>query len=233
MNFTSVFEELNSLYEDKVEETPVEEVADEVVEDDIVAEEPAAEEPAADEEPKQVILECAKCGALVIMDEADVAIDEETDLANVDEACQYCEEAEGYKIIGAVVPYATEEPVEEQLSNEDAKDADDANDTTEDDEDADLDEGIFDFGKKKREAEQKRKEDEAAAREAEQEKSKRKWPTAADYDAYEKEQQEQRRIDAEMAKYKAMGKDWNKRNDSSSPSNTPYAGVNYSGGDYF
>lgn len=114
MNFTSVFEELNSLYEDKVDETPVEEVAD-----DVIADEPA------DEEPKQVVLECSKCGALVIKDEADVTVDAETDLANVDEACQYCEETEGYKIVGAVVPYAVEsaeepadpaeEPVEEQL----------------------------------------------------------------------------------------------------------------------
>ena len=119
MNFTSVFEELNSLYEDKVDDTPVEEVADDVVID----------EPAADDEPKQVVLECSKCGALVIKDEADVAVDAETDLVNVDEACQYCEETEGYKIVGAVVPYAVEgaeddaedgaeepaEPVDEQL----------------------------------------------------------------------------------------------------------------------
>lgn len=114
MNFTSVFEELNSLYEDKVDETPVEEVAD-----DVIADEPA------DEEPKQVVLECSKCGALVIKDEIDVAVDAETDLANADEACQYCEETEGYKIVGAVVPYAVEnaeepaepaeEPVEAQL----------------------------------------------------------------------------------------------------------------------
>lgn len=97
----------------------------------------------------------------------------------------------------------------------------------------DIEEGLLDFGKKKREAERKRQEEEEAARKAEQEKSKSKWPTAADYDAYEREQREQRRIDAEMAQYKAMGQGWNKRDDSSSPSNTPYVGVNYSGGDYF
>lgn len=98
----------------------------------------------------------------------------------------------------------------------------------------DVEEGLFDFGKKKREAERKRQEEEEAARKAEQEKSKKtKWPTAADYDAYEREQREKRRIDAQMAQYKAMGQGWNKRDDSSSPSNTPYVGVNYSGGDYF
>lgn len=115
MNFTSVFEELNSLYEDKFDDTPTEEVAD-----DVVIDEPAAAA-AADDEPKQVVLECSKCGALVIKDEADIAVDAKTDLVNVDEACQYCEETEGYKIVGAVVPYAVEgagepaEPVDEQL----------------------------------------------------------------------------------------------------------------------
>lgn len=99
-------EELTEVAEDDVAE-------DEVVE---VEAEATVEEPVADE-PKQVICECDKCGALVIKDEADIVIDEESDLVNVEDACQYCEETKGYKIIGAVAPYeaiVVEEPVEDE-----------------------------------------------------------------------------------------------------------------------
>lgn len=95
----------------------------EVVEDEAPVEEIAAEEPVENEEPKQVIVECSKCGALVIKDEADVIVDEESDLVNVEEECQYCEEADGYKIIGTVAPYVNEEqeadePVEDEIAED-------------------------------------------------------------------------------------------------------------------
>jgi hypothetical protein len=82
-----------------------------------------------DDEPKQTIIECAKCGALVIVDE--VEVDEESDLVNVKDECKFCEEKEGYKIIGSVLPYEApeadevvdeeipEEPVEDELAEED------------------------------------------------------------------------------------------------------------------
>ena len=91
----------------------------EIVDDEM----PAEEVPAEELEARQLILECAKCGALVIKDEADVVFDEESDLVNVEDECEYCEEKEGYKIIGVVAPYeaieveaADEEPVEESLA---------------------------------------------------------------------------------------------------------------------
>jgi hypothetical protein len=65
----------------------------------------AEDESAIEDVPGQLILECENCGGLVIKAEADVAIDEETGLADMDEACQYCEEAKGYKILGKVAPY--------------------------------------------------------------------------------------------------------------------------------
>jgi hypothetical protein len=65
----------------------------------------AEDESVIEDVPGQLILECENCGGLVIKTEADVAIDEETGLADVDEACQYCEEAKGYKILGTVAPY--------------------------------------------------------------------------------------------------------------------------------
>ena len=62
---------------------------------------------------KQIVLECVKCGALVIKDESEVTIDEESDLANVGEECAYCEESEGFKAIGTFEPYVVETAVEE------------------------------------------------------------------------------------------------------------------------
>jgi hypothetical protein len=132
MNFISTFDELNKLYEEvdvkkvrkvkKVKEADKEELTeaaeDEVVE--VVEDEVPAEEPAIEEEPRQVICECDKCGALVIKDEADIVVDEESDLVNVEDECQFCEEAKGFKIIGVVAPYEAgeaEEPVEESLNN--------------------------------------------------------------------------------------------------------------------
>lgn len=147
MNFISTFDELNKLYEEmpaakeedeKLEDTIEEactkeeltEAAEdeeiEIVDDEVADEEVPAEEPAVDEEPKQVILECDKCGALVIIDEADIKVDEESDLVNVKDKCKFCEEKEGYKIVGSVLPYETvvdpvevEEPVEDEVFEDD------------------------------------------------------------------------------------------------------------------
>ena len=353
-NFISVFDELSQLYEaadsnvaskttdqqcsadECLKEPDVENLHEEAEEAEVEAvevEETSGEVEAAEEETevKTLILECAECGCLVRKEETEVNIDEETDLANVDEACAQCEKTAGYKVVGELVPYDAAEPVEESVdideddelsdpvfsnalmestltegkiidavkkvatrvgadaativrcfaelgdiitkrdtkfyefaeyienkavlkalmngnesvlnscTKEDIEDIEaDIEEYEQDKKDRklasadDIEEGLFDFGKKKREAERKRQEEEEAARKAELEKSKKpKWPTAADYEKYEQEQREQRRIDAKMAQYRAMGQDWNKRADSSSPSNTPYVGVNYSGGDYF
>ena len=145
-NFISTFEELNKLYEeaakdnkkdkdldDVVEAADVaealteaaEEVEIEIVEDNMsdgdasVDETPVEEPVEAETEPKQVIIECSKCGALVIVDEADIEVDEENELVNTDTACKFCEEKEGYTIVGTLLPYEVaevnteEEPVED------------------------------------------------------------------------------------------------------------------------
>jgi hypothetical protein len=130
-NFTSVFEELSKLYEEEVcEEAVAEEKAKdacteeltEAAEEEVPAEEVPAEEPVVEDEPRQVICECDKCGALIIKDEADIVVDEETDLVNVEEECQFCEEAKGYKIVGVVAPY---EAVEEEAADADEVPVDD------------------------------------------------------------------------------------------------------------
>jgi len=134
-NFNSVFEELSKLYEEEVrEEAAAEEKVDEackeelteaaddvVVEDDAPVDEVPAEEPAVEEEPRQIICECDKCGALIIKDEADIVVDEETDLVNVEDECAFCEEANGYKIVGVVAPYEAveaETPIEEPVADD-------------------------------------------------------------------------------------------------------------------
>jgi len=116
MNFFETLDELNKLYEATNEEALADEVAaeEEIPVEDVVDDEVVKEEPEVDE-PKKVILECSKCGALVIKDESDVKADEESDLVNVDEACAFCEETAGYAIVGAMVPYKAAEEIEEGL----------------------------------------------------------------------------------------------------------------------
>lgn len=104
--------------EEPVTEALVEDTEDDeeiVIEDDAEDEEVVVDgEPITDDETTteeesskevQIVLECSKCGALTIKPEADIKAEEDTDLVNVDETCQYCEEAEGYKSIGTFVPY--------------------------------------------------------------------------------------------------------------------------------
>lgn len=116
MNFISTFDELNKLYEanaEKVEESCTKEaLTEETAEEEeieIINDEVPVDEVESDE-PKQTVLECSKCGALVIVDE--VVVDEESDLVNVEDVCKFCEEKEGYKIIGSVVPYSETNEVE-------------------------------------------------------------------------------------------------------------------------
>lgn len=153
MNFQTILEELDRLYEEdnakaveEVEETTEEAVEEEAVKEELkeevmaeaaeddeeieivddeeveeVEEAPVEEEPA---EEVRLVLECANCGAIMIKAEADVNVDEETGLANADEACQYCEAADGHKIIGAVAPYGgadVEEPAEEVAEEPEAE----------------------------------------------------------------------------------------------------------------
>jgi hypothetical protein len=115
MNFQTILEELDKLYEE--EQLPVEKPEEEVLseggdeevltDDEPIVDDEAVEVPVdeTEEAPKQLVLECSKCGALSLKNEEEVVVDEATDLANVEEKCQFCEEAEGYKILGAMVSY--------------------------------------------------------------------------------------------------------------------------------
>lgn len=138
MNFQIILEELNRLYEGENTKVAEEESVEEVLEEAFV-EEPETEaisEAAEDEEvliddesiiddeveevveetETQVVLECANCGALTLRVSADIVATEDNDLVNVEEACQYCEESKGYKILGNLVPVEeAEAPLDEGL----------------------------------------------------------------------------------------------------------------------
>ena len=54
----------------------------------------------------KVILDCTVCQSKIYKDPSEVIISEEDEtLANVGEACPYCQDSSGYKIIGEVAPY--------------------------------------------------------------------------------------------------------------------------------
>ena len=120
-DFLSIMEELDGLYESDIE-NDVEETALEAEEPAIPAAEMpddvAVEVPAEDEAPKQIALECVKCGAIIIKTEAEVQVDEETDLANIDDSCAYCDAAEGFKIAGIVVPFEDEDEDEIEIEDD-------------------------------------------------------------------------------------------------------------------
>lgn len=136
MNFQTILEELDKLYE----ELPAEDIAEKEIpeaaeasevteecsktltedadEDIVIDEEPIVDDEVAAEE-AQLVLECAKCGALVIKSDADIQVDDETDLVNLTDACQYCEETAGYRILGNfIAAEASEEAPEEAADTE-------------------------------------------------------------------------------------------------------------------
>jgi hypothetical protein len=161
MNFQSVLEELNSLYEEdlsKVEEVEIETEVEEIEEENSakepvaerlieateepeadeeieIVEDPATEEPPveAGQEDVQLVLECANCGGLIIKQEAEAKVDEEADLVNIGETCQYCEETIGYKILGILNPYTNDD---EEVFEEDSVAEEASEDTTEEPEEA-------------------------------------------------------------------------------------------------
>lgn len=124
MNFISAFNELDKLYEDAKNEPEAAandadvEATEETAEttDRLTEADEDEEIEVVEDELRQLIIECDKCGALVIKNEADIAVDEDSGLVNVEDECQFCEEAKGYKIIGVVAPYEViedEEPAED------------------------------------------------------------------------------------------------------------------------
>jgi aspartate carbamoyltransferase regulatory subunit len=122
MNLFSAFDKLDKLYEsaEKPEETNVEQevaAADDKIEIEIVDDE-EVDDASTEKEPSdvdaQLVLACSKCGGIIVKPEADANVAEDTGIANIDEACQYCENTEGYKVLGIMTPYGAEEAEPEE-----------------------------------------------------------------------------------------------------------------------
>ena len=125
MNFQTVLEELERLYDEETvsekpeeakEEKVVTEAAepdnDDVDDEEIVIEDDEPAEEKGTEETITFVLECCNCGAVSVKVDAEAKVDEESGLVNTDEACQYCEATEGYKILGTLNPYAAADTAE-------------------------------------------------------------------------------------------------------------------------
>ena len=256
MQILEAFRALNALTEDTftLNADGVNELSDfknnDELEDDItiIDTEAETEDDLQDNYIGKVILDCCVCHSKLYKDKSEVKVDETGELANVGEECPYCYTPDGFKVIGEVTAFnndddtdAEDEPIEEFLDanvNLDARGFGGKDNnvsvlgggsplTNES-----LEEGIFDFGKKKRqkqEAERKRKEQEAQRKQAEKERAEqrerdrgaeiaRRWKERED-----RERQAER--DYERSRYNSIRADRS--------SNTGYRGVSYSGGDYY
>ena len=78
----------------------------------------------------KVIINCNVCHSHIFKNKEDIVIDENNDV-NAEDFCPYCNEQEGFVIIGEITPYAqpTEEPVETEETVVDS--ADDSSDELE------------------------------------------------------------------------------------------------------
>lgn len=117
MNLYSLLEELDRIYEEEAQSDIIE-LEDEVIEiedeeddedessEDEFVEEESAKDDHPVEEPVEItdyVLECANCGAVCIKTNKDIKTEENVDLVNVGEACDFCEATTGYILRGGLV----------------------------------------------------------------------------------------------------------------------------------
>ena len=74
----------------------------------IIDPEAESEEDIQDSYMDKAILECEVCHSLIYKGKDEIKIDEESQLANIDEECPYCFSTNGYKIVGQVAPFEEE-----------------------------------------------------------------------------------------------------------------------------
>ena len=94
---------------------------DEVTEfEDIIDPLAQTEEELQDSYIGKAILDCAICHSKLYKDPEEVIIDEEADLANIEEACPYCQSNDGFKVIGQVAKYCPDcDEKEPEVAQED------------------------------------------------------------------------------------------------------------------
>ena len=90
-----------------------------------------------------VILECEVCHSPIFKNVEDVVIDEDSDLANVEDECPICHSNDGFTIIGQVAPYQEEPELDVEIEDKEASDIESEEEIEDfDDDDEDDDEEI-------------------------------------------------------------------------------------------
>jgi len=92
---------------------------------DIIDPEAETEEEIKDSYVGDVILDCCVCHSKLYKHPDEVIIDEEANLANIDEECPFCYSTDGYEIIGMVAPYE-EKNEDEEIEIEDSEEIEDS-----------------------------------------------------------------------------------------------------------
>ena len=92
---------------------------------DVIDPEAHSEDELSDSYIGKVILDCEVCHSKIYKNSEDIVIDEESQLANIEDECPYCMSNDGYKIIGEVAPFSeVHEEDELEIDNESAEDED-------------------------------------------------------------------------------------------------------------
>ena len=60
----------------------------------------------------KAILQCEICQSMIYKNPDEVIIDEEAGLANIDEACPFCQSQDGFKVIGEIKEFCDDEECE-------------------------------------------------------------------------------------------------------------------------
>lgn len=143
----NAFKMLDALNEDvfDISDDGISQLADTLNAEDntvnIIDPEAESEEDIQDSYMGKAILECEVCHSLIYKGKDEIKIDDESQLANIDEECPYCFSTNGYKIVGQVEPFK-EESEEDDIDIEvDGDDVEVKVDSDEDEKDND-EEGI-------------------------------------------------------------------------------------------
>lgn len=202
--------------------------ADEI-DDEITVIDPEAEtlEDVQDSYVGKIILDCCVCHSKLYKDIEDVVI--EDDIANANEECPFCYTTDGYKVIGQVSSFDEEEEEESEEEPKEVEDTDIEEKEETEEKDDKIEEGLFGI-KTKKEKEVDKRNAEMRAR-LQKETDKKIAKQQADWEEEQRQSNARsKEVQRQLDRYDAA-----KRNKSSgsSPSNTAYRGVHYSGGDYY
>lgn len=129
---TEAFKKLDVLNEDifELDDEGIAQLKDFEVEsendDTVTVIDPEAEDEAdlSDNYVGKVILDCCVCHSKIYKGAEDVKLDDDGELANVDEECPFCYSTDGFKVIGQVAEFKPEEEEEVEVkAEEDGKEA--------------------------------------------------------------------------------------------------------------